>query len=309
MAAVMNHEATRPTVLVVEDDRSMQLVIATLLEELGYAVETASNGADAFSMLRTSGSTIDLVMTDCMMPVMDGIALTKRLKRERATQELPVVMLTGLNSPEQVSAGIAAGAFYFLPKPPDRQLVESVLQAALQDARRRAFLRSEVNLHQSGFRNMEVVRYRLSRPTEVEPVASLIASMTDEPERAIQGIFEMLQNGVEHGVLGFGFDSKVQHLRAGTWERTLRERAADPAWQSGNVEVTAVRRDGITLTFKDTGPGFNWRQFMRTDPARSGMPCGRGIARALTLSFKSLKYNETGNLAVAVIGPSETIKW
>lgn len=300
----------KATVLLVDDDRSALLMMEGRLEDLGYDVISVTNGAEAFALLRETPSAADIVMTDRMMPVLDGLGLTRRLKRETATKHLPVIILTGAKDPEDVSAGLEAGAFYYLTKPPSETLVASVLTSALQEIDRQRKIRADLMGHQSAFRNMEVVRFRLSKPDEVDGVVSMLASMQEASEKAIQGIYELVQNGIEHGVLRFGLAAKSELVAAGRWDEALAERAADPAYDGGSVEATAMRReDGLYISVKDDGPGFNWRPFLTTDPSRAGAACGRGIARAANFAFDRLSYDESGNQAVAILSHAPKVKW
>lgn len=304
------HTAATATVLLVDDDRSALLVMASRIETLGYKVLSATNGAEAFAIMRENPSAADIVMTDRMMPVLDGLGLTRRLKREAATKHIPIILLTGAKDPEDVTAGIAAGAFYYLTKPPSEQLVATVLASALQEVMRFRKVRADLMGHQSAFRNMEVVRFRLSRPDEVDGVVSMLASMQEAPDKTIQGIYELVQNGIEHGVYRFGLEAKSALTREGRFEEALADRVRDPAYAGGFVEATAMRRDdGIHINVKDNGPGFNWRPFLKTDPSRSGAACGRGIARAANFAFDKLFYDEKGNQAAAFVGTSPKVRW
>lgn len=314
MDALAHSPSTLPgrkaAVLLVDDDRSALLAMEGQLEALGYEVVTAVNGAEAFAFLREDPAIADVVMTDRMMPVLDGLALTRRLKREAATKHIPIVVLTGASDPADVSAGIEAGAFYYLTKPSSEDLVASVLASAMQEVGRQNKLRADLRGHQTAFRNMEVVRFRLDRPEDVDPVVSMLASMQDAPDRTIQGIYELVQNAIEHGVLRFGFETKAALLAEGRWNEALAERARDPAYAGGWVEATQIRRpDGIYLNVKDSGPGFNWRPYLRTDPSRSGALCGRGIARAANFAFDRLYYDQNGNQAVAFTASTPRVKW
>ncbi len=297
-------------VLLVDDDRSSLLVLSGMLESLGYAVETAENGAEAFTMMREDAQRADIVVTDFMMPVMDGVGLTRSLKRADATRNIPVVMLTGANSDDDMSAGIAAGVFYYLTKPPVRGLVTSVMNSALQEVERNERVRNELGSHQSAFRNMEIARFRLRLPDEVDGVVSLMASLHHEPDAAIQGIYELVQNAVEHGVLRFGLKEKTRLLAEGGWDEALKARAHDPRYAKGVVEATAMRRKGGTLfVVKDNGPGFTWKPFLASDPARAAARCGRGIARAANYSFDRLVYNESGNQVAGFLAGEARVVW
>ena len=240
----------------------------------------------------------------------ESIGLTRRLKREQATKHIPIVILTGARDPADVSAGIEAGAFYYLTKPSSAELIASVIGSAMEEVRRQKKLRADLRGHQSAFRNMEVVRFRLTGPAEVDSVVSMLASMQDAPDRTIQGIYELLQNAIEHGVLRFGLEAKSRLLAEGRWPEAVAERARDPAYAGGWALATAMRRDdGVYLNVKDNGPGFNWRPYLATDPSRSGAACGRGIARAANFAFDKLYYDKSGNQAVAFVASAPRVQW
>ena len=83
-----------PTVLIVDDERDVVSDLAMALRDLGYEVETACNGADAIDLatiLRPA-----LVITDVLMPVVDGIALAKTLRQNPATTEARIVLSSGM---------------------------------------------------------------------------------------------------------------------------------------------------------------------------------------------------------------------
>ncbi|WMS40964.1 response regulator [Acuticoccus sp. MNP-M23] len=303
-------QAEPPTILLVDDDRSGLLMLEAIVGALGYRVRTAENGAEAYTEVRENPQAIDVVVTDRMMPVLDGLALTRRLKREDATKHIPVVLLTGAVDPADIADGLAAGAFYYLTKPPVEALVASVLASALEEVNRRAKLRQGLQRHQAGFRNATAMKFRLRLPEEVDPVVSLLASMQENPDSAIQSIHELVQNAVEHGVLRFGFETKAKLLRDGNWQNAIAERAGDARYSNGWVEAASVRRDdGIYVSVKDNGPGFNWKSFIQADPSRASAPSGRGIARAANGVFDKLTYDETGNQVVGVIKTTPALEW
>ena len=104
-----------PRVLVVEDDRSSKTVItAALLAE--YEVTTASNGLDALRIIK-AGHMPDLVVTDVMMPELDGIEMVKRLRAYAKTAKLPIIFLTAKADGESYQLGRDVGANDYLTKP------------------------------------------------------------------------------------------------------------------------------------------------------------------------------------------------
>jgi len=120
-------------VLVVDDDRSNCDVVARLLADRGYEVDTASDGESALAMLEQSH--YDLAVLDYQMPGMDGVELLTKAKELRP--ELVGVFLTAYTTIDKVFPAIQAGAERVLSKPPDVQellpLVERLVGPATAD--------------------------------------------------------------------------------------------------------------------------------------------------------------------------------
>jgi len=121
------------TVLVVEDERGIRETCARALEGLGYAVLTAADGKQAVRIVR-SGQTLDLVLTDIVMPNMDGLELIRSL--QSLAPKVPVVAMTGYVLDERVS-NIQEGDYVpFLHKPIDYESLGEIVHAALHMRKR-----------------------------------------------------------------------------------------------------------------------------------------------------------------------------
>src|ERR1700747_2596501 len=115
------------SVLVVEDNELERQITAETLREEGFAVEEAALGKRALELLQSSR--FDVVLTDLMMPGMSGEELLLKVKEQYPTTE--VVVLTAHGTPESGFKAAKQGAFYYLPKPVDREpLVTTVARAA-----------------------------------------------------------------------------------------------------------------------------------------------------------------------------------
>jgi len=90
-------------------------MVAAVLEKRGYTVETASDGEDALN--RALARTPDLLITDVMMPKLDGWALVRRLRSHRQLAMLPVIFLTALSSEDDRIRGFRLGADDYVSKP------------------------------------------------------------------------------------------------------------------------------------------------------------------------------------------------
>lgn len=102
-------------ILVVEDDETLCKMIGKMLAPLGE-VRMAGDGVEALRLVR-GGYAPDVVVTDLMMPGMDGLALAQRLKADPRTHRVPLIMLTAKDRPADMIDGINAGARHYLTKP------------------------------------------------------------------------------------------------------------------------------------------------------------------------------------------------
>jgi CheY-like chemotaxis protein len=105
----------QPTVLVVEDDARIRKLVAVTLGRAGYEVTAAANGRQALE--RVAEATPDLIVSDVMMPELDGFGLVARLRDDPATRAIPVILLRAKRTTEDVVAGLDLGADDYLPKP------------------------------------------------------------------------------------------------------------------------------------------------------------------------------------------------
>lgn len=109
----MNQPPSR--ILVADDDPATLDLLNEMIKNLGFQPELASDGQEALDAIRENPP--DLVLSDVMMPKMSGFELCKRIKEDRTTRLIPVVLLTGLGSTEDRVEGIEAGADDFISKP------------------------------------------------------------------------------------------------------------------------------------------------------------------------------------------------
>ena len=108
-------ESRRHTVLIVDDDRSLRSVIAAHLELGGFNTVAANDGPTALGLL--DEHSVDLVVLDVSMPVMDGYELTRRIRRHPTAAHVPIIMLTARTETIDKVEGFEAGADDYIIKP------------------------------------------------------------------------------------------------------------------------------------------------------------------------------------------------
>jgi putative two-component system response regulator len=122
--------ATRPKILVVDDeDRNLRLM-ELLLTPFGYDVITAINGEEALEKVHEISP--DVILLDIMMPKTDGFEVARQLKREEETKIIPIVMVTALNEVEDRVKALEAGADDFLNKPVDKTELRARVQSLVK---------------------------------------------------------------------------------------------------------------------------------------------------------------------------------
>jgi two-component system chemotaxis sensor kinase CheA len=102
-------------ILIVDDSITTRTLEKNILEAVGYSVELATDGQEALSVVETTGVP-DLVVSDILMPRMDGFELTKQLKSGERTAHVPVVLVSSLDSPADKTRGIEVGADAYIVK-------------------------------------------------------------------------------------------------------------------------------------------------------------------------------------------------
>jgi two-component system chemotaxis sensor kinase CheA len=106
----------RRTILVVDDSVTTRTLERSILEAQGYRVLQSVDGIDGLERLRASPGEIDLVVADVEMPRMDGFGLLTAIRNDPATANIPVVMMTSRNSPDDIARGLALGANAYATK-------------------------------------------------------------------------------------------------------------------------------------------------------------------------------------------------
>jgi len=119
--------ATKTAILLVEDSALVRAMEKRILEDAGYEVVAAVDGVDGLSAL--GRSSFAAVVSDIMMPNMDGLTLTARIRQEPRYKDLPVILVTTLASDEDKRRGLEAGANAYIPKPSfDQRVLLETLQ-------------------------------------------------------------------------------------------------------------------------------------------------------------------------------------
>lgn len=125
----------RANILVVEDSPTQAETLAHILEQNGYLVQCTASGAEALDQLVKKSYT--MVISDILMPEMDGFQLCAAIKQNHASSRLPVMLLTSLSEPQDIIRGLECGADNFIIKPYKNSYLLSQVEYMLANAKLR----------------------------------------------------------------------------------------------------------------------------------------------------------------------------
>lgn len=118
------------TILLIEDESSIREMIRTFLELNKYSVITASNGKDGLGLAKRIIP--DLIISDVMMPLMDGFKFKKELSKDEVTATIPFIFLTSMTEREKFRKGMELGADDYLTKPVQMEELKNAIKIQLE---------------------------------------------------------------------------------------------------------------------------------------------------------------------------------
>ena len=138
MATIEYKPGEKVEVLIVEDSPTQAIQLQHLLEKHGCRVSAASNGLEAPAHLQKQLPNI--VISDIVMPEMDGFELCQKIKADENYRDIPVILLTSLAQPQDIVKGLVSGASHFITKPYSEEFLADRIKYILanDDIRKKA---------------------------------------------------------------------------------------------------------------------------------------------------------------------------
>ena len=282
-----------PTVLVVDDSSVDRCRIGGLLLKSDLNVEYAVNGADALRRITEVGP--DLVLTDLIMPEMDGLELAAVVAQHPL---IPVILMTGRGNEETAVRALRAGATSYVPKSMIQtfllETVQSVLNAAEQE--------------QCEIRLLDCLR-RSDTTFRLRNDVNMIAPLVNHLHRTIRAIGvcdhtcgirvsvaleEAINNSMFHGNLEITSAERTGDREA--YRVLLADRLRTSPYCERTVDVQAkVTPEEAVFIIRDQGPGFDPHNLPDpTDPENLEKASGRGLLLMRTF-MDSVDFNRAGN--------------
>lgn len=290
------------TVLVVEDSEHIRIKLAAFLKSDGFTPVQAEDGSKAWELLEKEGEKYSVILLDRIMPNMDGMEVLKRIKAHSQLRNIPVIMQTARTAKEDILEGLEAGAYYYLPKPYDKDTVLAIVRTASNDFDKYNSIKNKLKKTEGTLSLMSSGNFSFRTCDEATSLATLLAHATPKPEDVVKGLEELLLNAIEHGNLGITYEEKSELIDKGKLETEVKFRLTLPE-NKNKTATLEFQKNGSEIWFliRDKGDGFEWEQYMTINPERVFDNHGRGIAMANKLSFSRIEYKGKGNKVLAIV--------
>ena len=225
----VDHEG-KTTVLLVEDNDDMRLYVGSMLTESDYRVLEAKDGQEALARAREAWP--DLIVSDIMMPKMDGLELCSILKTDESTSHIPVILLTAKRSEEAQVLGLKTGADDYISKPFSNAVLLARISNLLESRR--------------------ALQKRFKRDTILDPKKITVTSTDERFLRKTMDVLEENMGDYEFdvdafaGTMPMSRSSLYRKIKALTGQspsvfiRTIRLKRAAALLESGQLNVSEV---------------------------------------------------------------------
>ena len=289
-------------ILLIEDEEIIAGFIEHTLTKEDIQVTLMSNAESAWNFLQEEQESIDAILLDRNLPGMDGLEFLHRLKRSPELQRIPVIIETAASEQESIQQGIDAGAYYYLVKPLQRELLIPIVTEAANQYRDYCKLNETLAETSQALKLLDKAEFSLRTLDEARLLTNALSQMYPDPKRVSTGLLELLVNGIEHGNLNLSYEEKTHLLMSSQWHEEVEKRLHQPEFQNRKILVQYEKGPNqITLTITDEGKGFDWAPYLEIQPDRVFHLHGRGIAMARRISFDSLDYQGCGNRVIATV--------
>lgn len=294
--------SSKATVLVVDDEPFNLEIIEEYLDSEGYELSTAADGEDAWMQLEAEPDKFDVILLDRMMPKLDGMEVLAKIKAHRKLKSTPVILQTAKASQQNIIEGMNSGAYYYLTKPFDDEMLRSIVRTAIEDKMRYDLLKSELEESVRGLAHMKAAIFEFRSIDEANDLAKILANACANANKVVTGISELLINAVEHGNLDICYEDKSRLVAKGVWKEEVQKRLQLDAHKNKKVLVS-FKREGKQnrILIKDEGTGFEWQNFLELDPLRAFDSHGRGIAMAKMMSVDEINFQGCGNKVEIIV--------
>lgn len=279
--------------LVVDDDPMIHKTLGFVFKNEELQLVSNHSGEEAKRTIQQDSNDIHALILDWEMPGISGLDLLKWLKKQEQHKDIPVIMLTSHSDKKDIQKGVDAGAYYYITKPYNKELLKSFVSRAVHDYEQVRLLKKHLHDSQNPFRNMSSGVFKIRTLEEAQRLSVMIANASEMPEKSLL-ICELLVNAIEHGNLGIGYEEKTQFIEQNILDKEILTRLNAPENKNKFATIELHREQGaLKVHVQDEGNGFDYTRYLDFDETRVFDSHGRGIAMAN--SMLNIRYLGKGN--------------
>lgn len=277
MTTLKNLSEKTPLIQIVEDSLTQAKKLERLLKENGYEVSIASNGKLGLEMAKKAVPTV--IITDVMMPEMDGYEMCRKVKDDPNLSAIPVVLLTSLSDPGDVIKGLQSGADNFLTKPYDDDHLLRRLQHVLGNLELRRSGQAQMSVevyfggqyHKLTADRIQIVDLLLStfeaavmQNSQLQKLSGDYRNALDDVKR-VQANFQTIMETTGDSIVVVGGDGTVHYMNPAAellFEKTNSELMGKPfpysVEEEGDREISLTTSKGdVYVDMRVVGSNWN----------------------------------------------------
>ena len=220
--------------MIVEDDPQIRQFLCSELSAATFSLKEFSNGKQAWDYLQQSPEKVDLIVTDLMMPVMDGAQLCENVKQNYRTNHIPVIMLTAKGSDQDRIEGLSIGADAYISKPFNLDVLETTINNLL---RQRNLLQGKYATEKKEEKLIDDIELKSPDEHLMERVMKVINENLSNPELNIEFVADKV------GISRVHFHRKMKELTGQTprdYLKSIRMKKASKLLSEKRLDITDV---------------------------------------------------------------------
>lgn len=290
-------------ILLIDEKSSIEDLLKSIFNEGPYQIDKIFEKNEILTQLKKFHAQYEAIVVEKDFSGFDLKEFITDLREESTTSLLPVIEIIK-EEDSQVEDNFGSHDkcpnLFFIKMPLSPGILLSLLKSI-------GVLYTEQKKYQQFITDKKTVLDKFSllkcsviNLEEAKEMAGHLSLYFVDSDRASKGIYNLLENAIEHGNLDIGYEKKGALLKERKWIEEIQTQLKDKENKKKSVDILLERKkDGSYLQITDMGKGFEWKKFMEVDPSRANHDHGRGITLANKIYFDKVVFNQEGNQVTA----------
>ncbi len=286
--------------LLIGSDKNSEEFLRTILEEEGFQLTFVKNATAAQQLIfEKAASSYDAYLFDepyDHQQTQQNLELLQALKNNTQYAIVPAIFQTNNQDTREIQHCLDNGAYFYLLKPFTKELLLSVLNAALKGFTSHQELTRRITDIENTRPLIQQAHFQIKTVEDAKSLSSVLAYITPNPKETCVGLFELMLNAIEHGNLNISYLEKTELIKKDGLQKEICRRLSLAENSAKRVSIIFNRTpEKLEFTISDTGNGFDYLPYLDFSIERAMDNHGRGIMIANKLSFDELEFQNNGS--------------